>query len=62
MKYEHVMYMIVTDYNNYRIVLQNGVGAKVVKSMKYIPIWGRRDRDRMVVGFSTTCAISAYHH
>jgi hypothetical protein len=23
---------------------------------------GRRDRDRMVVGFSTTCAISAYHH
>ena len=56
------MYMIVTDYNNYRIVLQNGVGAKVVKSMKYIPIWGRRDRDRMVVGFSTTCAIGAYHY
>ena len=22
----------------------------------------RRGRDRMVVGFSTTCAISAYHH
>jgi len=21
-----------------------------------------RDRDRMVVGFTTTCAISAYHH
>ena len=21
-----------------------------------------RDRDRMVVGFPTTCAISAYHH
>jgi len=23
---------------------------------------GRRGRDRMVVGFATTCAISAYHH
>jgi hypothetical protein len=22
---------------------------------------GRRGRDRMVVGFATTCAISAYH-
>ena len=27
-------------------------------------IWGRRGRDRMLVGFTTTstCAISAYHH
>ena len=24
--------------------------------------WGRRDRDRMVVGFTTTCANSVYHH
>ena len=23
---------------------------------------GRRDRDCMVVGFTTTCAISPYHH
>jgi len=23
---------------------------------------GRRGRDRIVVGFTTTCAISAYHH
>jgi hypothetical protein len=22
----------------------------------------RRDRDRQVVGFTTTCAISTYHH
>jgi len=22
----------------------------------------RRDRDRMVVGFTTTCSISTYHH
>jgi hypothetical protein len=25
-------------------------------------MWGRRGRDRMVVGFITTYAISAYHH
>ena len=24
--------------------------------------WGRHGRDRMVVGFATTYAISAYHH
>ena len=24
--------------------------------------WGRHGRDLMVVGFTTTCAISAYHH
>jgi len=23
---------------------------------------GRRRRDRMVIGFTTTCAISAYYH
>ena len=26
------------------------------------PFWDRRGRDRMVVGFTTTCAISPYHH
>ena len=25
-------------------------------------IRGLRGRDRMVIGFTTTCAISAYHH
>jgi hypothetical protein len=25
-------------------------------------IGGRRGRDRMVVGLTTTCATSAYHH
>ena len=36
---------------------------------KYITRWhcsvpgeGRQGRDRMVVGFTTTCAISTYHH
>ena len=26
------------------------------------PNLGHRGRDHMVVGFNTTCAISAYHH
>jgi len=28
----------------------------------HINTWDRRGHDRMVVGFTTTCAISAYHH
>ena len=28
----------------------------------FVPLGGRRGRDRMVVGFTTTYAISAYHH
>jgi len=28
----------------------------------YTYSWGRRGRDRMVVGFITTYAISPYHH
>jgi len=28
----------------------------------HFKIWGRRDPDRMVDGFTTTYAISAYHH
>jgi len=28
----------------------------------YINSWGRRGRDRMVVGFTNTCAINAYYH
>jgi len=29
---------------------------------KFPIFWDRRGRDRMVVGFTTTIAISAYHH
>jgi hypothetical protein len=28
----------------------------------FTTFWGRRGRDRIVVEFITTCAISAYHH
>ena len=30
--------------------------------MCYLELMGRRGRDRMVAGFTTTYAISAYHH
>ena len=35
----------------------------VKKNMLYSTLyWGRRGGDRMVVGFTTTYAIGAYHH
>jgi len=42
---------------------------KIKRTCVRLPQWrhkisfrDRRGRDRMVVGFTTTCAISAYHH
>jgi hypothetical protein len=31
-------------------------------SIIIITCWGRRDHDRMVDGYTTTYAISSYHH
>jgi len=36
-------------------------GLIIHRSNKHYAIWDRRGRDRMIVGFTTTCAISAYH-
>jgi hypothetical protein len=35
---------------------------QAVKKVHPITTGGHCGRDRMVVGFTTTCAISAYHH
>ena len=36
---------------------------KMIKDWsKAVQVRGRRDRDRIVVGFTTACAIRAYHH
>jgi hypothetical protein len=47
-------------------VLQEGLimeGCSLYISAHYTqPNRGRRGRDRMVVGYTTTCTISAYHH
>ena len=34
----------------------------VVVFQSYLPSRGRHGRDRMVVGYTTTYVISAYHH
>jgi len=33
-----------------------------ISSISQRPLRGHHGRDRMVVGFTTTCATSAYHH
>ena len=38
-----------------------GVGGHLKKLRRAMILRGRRDRDRMVVGFTTTYAISAYY-
>ena len=35
---------------------------RFVNSLISISKWGHHGRDRMVVGFTTTYAISTYHH
>ena len=35
---------------------------KTLNAMNYLLYRGRGGRDRVIVGFTTTCAISAYHH
>ena len=46
--------LLMTKYTN----------SENVKSVYNVNVFlrGRRGRDRMVVGFTTTCAISTYHH
>ena len=34
----------------------------IIHILWFLYFWGRSDRDRMVVGFNTTYAITAYHH
>ena len=58
---------ILTDF--YRawfylyIISINVLSTDVVLFSLLIMLWrGRRDRDRIVVGFTTSCANSTYHH
>jgi len=41
-----------------------GSVPQIKKQYLAVPMlcWDRRGRDRLVVGFTTTCAISAYHN
>ena len=44
--------------------LYHYICSPVPRLLHYISTfqWGRRGRDNMIVGFTTTYAISAYHH
>ena len=44
--------MIILDFSSKYSGIQVG----------YSKLWGCHGRDRMIVGFTTTCAISAYHY
>jgi hypothetical protein len=44
---------------NKRLALLHG---RADVTTRYMILWGRRGRDHMVVGFTTSHAISAYHH
>jgi hypothetical protein len=45
----------------YHLMLYDHIFPQIIYVKDYT-ICGRRGRDRMVVGFMTTYAISAYHH
>ena len=49
------------DYSN-RFVLAFTISEIWEEDQKFCFNGGHRGRDRMVVGFTTTCAISAHHH
>jgi hypothetical protein len=59
-----VLYMVFyTTFNNISVILLRSVLlVEETGVLKDEFIRGRRRRDRMVVGFTTTYAISAYHH
>ena len=51
------LYMLLMDHKQIAILFR-----KRVTKEAQIPKGGRRASDRMVVGFTTTYTISAYHH
>jgi hypothetical protein len=52
---------IVVLFNDFCIFVKN-LSFQYFKKSETLQYRGCRGRDRMVVGFTTTCAISTYHH
>jgi hypothetical protein len=53
-----------TYSDNVRYVFNFTAYSVIFRNKSFLPLYkrGRRGRDRMVVGYTTTCASSAYHH
>jgi hypothetical protein len=61
------MLQIKIKIQNFILIDKNGCITNIKQIRAHFnlldhPIRGRRGRDRMVIGFTTTCTISAYHH
>ena len=66
-----ILYLFHEDYiqpaatsSSPKLMLSKDLGIRItIQSLCFnMPLKGRRGRDRMVVGFTTTCTISVYHH
>jgi hypothetical protein len=44
------------------MTVNGNVNGLLLAWARVVSCMGRRGRDRMAVGFTATCAISAYHH
>jgi hypothetical protein len=55
-------WLVVWSLTPLSIIFQLYRGIYLVDSIIFKPLWGRRGRDQMVVGFTTTYAISVDHH
>jgi hypothetical protein len=63
-KFDYVLFYVIIFYLCYIILALQDWTNNGVPSMNFVleMLSGRRGRDRVVVGFTTTCSISAYHH
>jgi len=63
---ERYSYSVMHVYIEHIVGVLSQIPQCLSKSMSsptfIVPIRGRRGRDHMIVGFTTTCAINAYHH
>jgi hypothetical protein len=61
-KYIYVLMLTTRTFSNLSPKCKINVCAKFKVDRRRNQTGGRRGRDRMVVGLTTPCAISPYHH
>jgi len=62
--YPLIMFLSTFDDIKFRWFQSTTISGDIKLPLRTRPkiCWGRRGRDRMVVGFTTTCVTSAYNH